>query len=360
MAQLILWLAAIGVVLGGLDHLIGNKFGLGKKFQDGFEIMPPLALSMTGIIVVAPILADWLQPLLVPVFKLFGADPAMFATIIANDMGGYPLALGLAESADMGLLAGCIIASMLGCTLTYTIPVGFGMIEKQHQDDMVQGLLIGLLTIPVGGIVGGLVAGFDTVAVLVNNIPIAVMSLLLAGGFKFAPKVVQKIVLVFCAVIRAVGLLGIIVGAFSKLTGVTVPLMKNADTLMNAMAIVAEIVIVLIGILPMLELLMRVLKKPMSLVSRLLKVNIASASGLIYTLANNIPTFSAFKDMNRRGRILNAAWMVTAAAMLGDHLGFTSGVAPAMVMPMLTGRFCAAFGGLLLAMIWTRKMKENE
>ncbi len=360
MQNIILWLAAIGVVLGGLDYLIGNKFGLGKKFEDGFEIMPPLALSMTGIIIMAPVLAEWLQPVLVPVFRLFGADPAMFATIIANDMGGYPLAMGLAEDPNMGVLAGCVIASMLGCTLTYTIPVGFGIIEQKDQDDMVQGLLVGLLTIPVGGIVGGLAAGFDPVAVLINNIPIAVLSLLLAGGFKFASKVVQKIVLGFCAIIRFVGLLGIIASCFTKLTGVAVPLMDNADTMVNAMAIVAEIVIILIGILPMLELLMRIVKKPMQALSRLLKVNDVAASGLVYTLANGVPTFTCFRQMNKRGRILNGAWLVTASAMLGDHIGYTVATTPEMLTPMLIGRTTAALCGLLLAMLWTRKMKEDE
>ena len=51
--------------------------------------MGALAMSMIGIICLAPVLADVLRPVVVPVYQFLGADPAMFVgTILANDMGG--------------------------------------------------------------------------------------------------------------------------------------------------------------------------------------------------------------------------------------------------------------------------------
>ena len=51
--------------------------------------MGSLALAMIGIICLAPVLANLLRPVVVPLYSLPGADPAMFAgTILANDMGG--------------------------------------------------------------------------------------------------------------------------------------------------------------------------------------------------------------------------------------------------------------------------------
>ena len=35
---------------GGADRLLGNRFGLGEKFEEGFRLMGPIALSMVGII----------------------------------------------------------------------------------------------------------------------------------------------------------------------------------------------------------------------------------------------------------------------------------------------------------------------
>ena len=34
MERVILWILAVGAVLGGLDLLIGNRFGLGERFEE--------------------------------------------------------------------------------------------------------------------------------------------------------------------------------------------------------------------------------------------------------------------------------------------------------------------------------------
>ena len=73
-------------------------------------------------------------------------------------MGGYSLAISLAQDHEIGLMSGCITAAMLGCTLVFSLPVGLGLIEKEDRPYFFQGLLIGLITIPVGSIVGGVTA----------------------------------------------------------------------------------------------------------------------------------------------------------------------------------------------------------
>lgn len=37
--NVILFIVAVGVILGGADKLMGNKFGLGAKFDEGFNSM---------------------------------------------------------------------------------------------------------------------------------------------------------------------------------------------------------------------------------------------------------------------------------------------------------------------------------
>ena len=61
--------------------------------------MGSLALAMSGIICLAPVIARILRPLIVPCYHFLGADPSIFAgTCVANDMGGYSLAVTLADS----------------------------------------------------------------------------------------------------------------------------------------------------------------------------------------------------------------------------------------------------------------------
>ena len=55
--DVILLIVAVGVILGGTDKLMGNRFGLGAKFEEGFQSMGGLALAVAGIVVLAPVLS---------------------------------------------------------------------------------------------------------------------------------------------------------------------------------------------------------------------------------------------------------------------------------------------------------------
>ena len=104
--EIILAIMAVFAVLGGLDRIFGSRLGLGKGFEEGILSMGSLALSMAGIICLAPVLANVLRPVVVPVYRFLGADPAMFAgTILANDTGGAALAK---ELAPMNITVNCV------------------------------------------------------------------------------------------------------------------------------------------------------------------------------------------------------------------------------------------------------------
>lgn len=105
--EIIMYIMVLFMIIGGIDKCIGNKLGLGEQFEEGIMAMGSLALSMVGIITLAPVLANLLSPIVVPVYELLGADPAMFATtLLANDMGGFALAQQLANDPQAGLFAG--------------------------------------------------------------------------------------------------------------------------------------------------------------------------------------------------------------------------------------------------------------
>jgi len=143
------------------------------------------------------------------------------------------------------------------------------------------------------------------------------------------------------------------------LTGKTVPLFENADTLMNGLEVAAGIAVVLLGILPMMELLMRALKKPLTALGRLLVMNMESASGLVCCLANPLLPMNMVKHMDRRGIVINMAWLTCAQCVFGDHLGFTAGVAPEMVGPMIVGKLTGGFVALAISIPATRKMTAS-
>ena len=54
-------------LLGALDKILGNRFGLGKEFERGFHLFAPMAFSMIGMIIISP----WIAQLLSPAFDVF-------------------------------------------------------------------------------------------------------------------------------------------------------------------------------------------------------------------------------------------------------------------------------------------------
>ena len=56
--KIIIYIMVAFAVLGALDRIIGNKFGLGEQFEEGIMAIGSLALSMVGIIALAPVIAN--------------------------------------------------------------------------------------------------------------------------------------------------------------------------------------------------------------------------------------------------------------------------------------------------------------
>ena len=143
----ITWIMAAFMLLAALDRIIGNKLGLGQEFENGIILLGTMSLSMVGMIIIAPLIAELMQPL----FSLFPSwiDPSILpSAIFANDMGGAPLAISVARDADIGAFNGMVVTSMMGCTISFTIPFGLGCIPKSIHRDMLLGLLCGIITIP--------------------------------------------------------------------------------------------------------------------------------------------------------------------------------------------------------------------
>lgn len=97
--DIIVYLVIGFLCLGAIDKLLGNKWGIGNRFTEGFMTMGSLTLAMVGIISLAPVIANILTPIITPIYGLIGADPASFPnTILALDMGGYSLATEMSQS----------------------------------------------------------------------------------------------------------------------------------------------------------------------------------------------------------------------------------------------------------------------
>lgn len=352
--ELLITVMAVFAVFGAVDRIFGNKLGLGAEFEGGIQAMGPLAMAMLGIISLAPVLAALLKPVVVPVFGFLGADPAMFAgALLACDMGGGPLAQELTTDAQAAMLGGVITGSMLGATLVFTIPAAMGILQEEDQPAMAKGILCGIITIPIGILVGGLVAGFPVLMVLRNLIPIVLIGALIALGLWRAEKVMIKGFCYFGRGVIIVITVGLTAAIVEALTGFVV--IPGMESLSAGFETVGEIAIVLAGAFPLVYTITKLLRKPLLRMGKVLGINDVAAAGLIATLANSIATLGLVKDMDSRGKVVNVAFAVSAAFVFGDHLGFTAGFAPHMLPAMILGKLAGGLTAVAVALFLTRK-----
>lgn len=352
--QILIAIMAFFAVLGGIDRILGNRFGLGQEFENGILAMGSLALAMVGIVCLAPVLAALLRPVVVPVYRLLGADPAMFAgSILACDMGGGALARELTEDVQAADLGGVITGSMLGATIVFTIPVAMGILQKSDRPAMAKGILCGIVTIPVGVLVGGLTAGFPVGMVLRNLIPIVLLAGLIALGLWKAEDAMVRGFTAFGKAVVAVVTVGLAAAIVEALTGLR--LIPGMVPISEGFATVGTIAIVLAGAFPLVLTVTKLLQKPLMKLGHLLGINDAAAAGLIASLANSIATFGMVKDMNERGKVVNIAFAVSAAFVFGDHLGFAAGFAPEILPALILGKLAGGISAVAVALVLTKK-----
>ena len=356
MSEVLLLVMAVFALIGGLDRILGNRFGLGERFEEGIAAMGSLALAMLGIICLAPVLASLLRPVVVPVFRLLGADPAMFAgSILASDMGGGALAMELTQDPQAALFGGVLCGSMLGATVVFTIPVAMGILAEADRPFLAKGILAGVVTVPVGLLVGGLVMGMPILRILGNLVPIVLIAGLIALGLWRAEDAMIKGFGIFGKGVIALITVGLAAGIFQGITGIT--LIPGLAPIEEGFLTVGAIAIVLAGAFPLVAVLTRVLQKPLLKLGITLGINDTAAAGLLASLANSIATFTLLKDMDDRGKVVNVAFAVSAAFVFGDHMGFTAGFAPEVLPAMIVAKLVGGVSAVIVA-LWLTKKKS--
>ncbi len=352
--EIIIAVMAVFAVLGALERIFGDRLGLGKAFEEGILSMGSLALAMVGVICIAPVLAKLLKPVVVPVYAFLGADAAMFAgTLLACDMGGGALALEMTTDPNAAMLGGVLCGSMLGSTVVFTVPVALGIVRESDRSALAKGILCGVVTIPLGIFVGGLVAGFPAGMILRNLVPIVLIAVLIGLGLGFAEKAMIRGFTVFGKLVTAVITLGLAAAIVESLTGFS--LIGGMAPITEGFETVGAIAIVLAGAFPLVQVITRALQKPLAALGKRLRINDTAAAGLVASLANSIATFHMLERMDERGKIVNVAFAVSAAFVFGDHLGFTAGFAPQILPAVIVGKLTGGIGAVGVALLLTRK-----
>jgi ethanolamine transporter len=227
-----------------------------------------------------------------------------------------------------------------------------GIIREEDRSFAAKGILCGIITVPLGILAGGLVAGIPALKVLRNLLPTLLPALLIALGLWKFERLIIRLFTYFGKFMTALATVGLLLALIQKFTPLVI--LRGMAPVGDAFHVVGEIAFLLAGAFPMMELISRMLRKPLMALGRKMGVNEHSVMGFLNTSVNSIATFDALEKMDSRGKVLNMAFAVSAAFVFGDHLAFTGGWNPSAIPALIVGKLAAGLTALLLALLMTR------
>ena len=347
-------------IIASIDRIFGNKLGLGKEFEKGIHMLGVMGLSMVGMIVISPLIARLSQPLIDIVANNTPIDPSLIpASLFANDMGGDLLARELALNEKIGFYNGLVVSSMMGCTISFTIPFGLGAVDKQHHKEVLLGFLCGIVTIPVGCFVGGIIAGVPMASLIVNTIPLTVLAVVIAIGLMLAPEMCIKIFGVLGKIINVIIIIGLSLGILTCLTGIA-PIKRLYTYEGDAGIIILKAAATMSGAFPLIFTVTKLLNKPLARLGKVIGINPVSAVGFVSSLASSALTFPKMPEMDKKGIVMNSAFCISGAFLLAAHLSYTLAINPEYVAPVLTGKIVAGILSILLAAFMYGRIYKNK
>ncbi|MGG5462876.1 ethanolamine utilization protein EutH [Clostridium sp. B9] len=357
MDKVVLSIIAIFFVISGFDYINNNKLGLGEKFKEGMGAMGAIAISMVGIYSFSPLIGEVIGRLLTPIGELIGIDSAIFPSMfLAIDMGALGIAENISSNIEMYWISGVIIASTLGATISFSIPLALGIIDDKYIKDLSTGLLYGIMTIPVAPFLAGIFLGVNIKVLFINMLPLLIfVGILVYGMIKFKGKTIN----VFAKlgkVIQVVSIVGLLILGFCEIIGIeSIGLILPID---EGLSVVGKIAIFLGGAYPLINLITIKFSKSLSKIGNKINLDEYSIAAFLGTLASNIILFQSFDKMKSRGRIALTAFSVSGAFVIGGQLGFVSLKTPEIINIYILTKLISGFSALLLALFLNKESKD--
>lgn len=123
----------------------------------------------------------------------------------------------------------------------------------------------------------------------------------------------------------------------------------NATLINEALHIVFQMSIIVCGSLVFCEIILRKFSNQIERVGQILNIDKYSVMGIILSFGTSIAMLPLFSKMNKKGKILNAAFSLSGAFVFGGQLGFIAGVNPNSVTWFVVVKLLAGILGLVIA-----------
>ena len=344
--------------LGLFDKMLGGRLGLMPELDRGLANMGGLAVSTVGFYSIGVSFVQNHAEAIAGAARSLPFDPSLvIGSCLAPDMGALPIAQNMAASPELAVFTGALVGGSLGMTVGYQLPVFLAAVKSDEIPDLMQGFIFGIITIPVGLAAGGLFIGLSPAVLLVNMIPVLILCALLIAAFLLSGDRTMKVLIIFGNVIRIVSF--VLFGL--SMIGLFVPEYAVVeDYLVKEMLyMVMRMIVVTCGGLVLSHLVLKYLAGPIRKAGEFLGINNESVVGLFLSCTQSLAMLPLFSSMDRRGKILNAAFSVAGAYVVGGQLAFVSSlVTSRQTSAYMACKILAGTAGVLLALLANRRMRS--
>lgn len=347
---IMLFFAALGL----LDEILGGRLGLAAEFEKGLTTMGSLALSTIGFYCIGVAAVQANAEAIAAAAKNMPFDSSLLiGCLLAPDMGALPIALKLASSQALGIFTGALVAGGLGMTVGFQLPVFLAAVQKQEVGELMRGFIYGLITLPVGLLTGGFLLGLPVITLLLNMIPVFLLCVVLIIAFLLVPDGTMKVLTAFGVGIRILSfiLFGIVIfGVFAPQWA-----MVDQELVYEMLYLIIRMVIVACGGLVISKLALQYFSAPIDVLGKHLGINRQAVIGLILSCTQSLAMLPLFSQMDRKGKILNAAFSVSGAYLVGGQMAFTATLIPPSAVPAyMINKAVAGALAVLLASLFER------
>lgn len=294
---------------GLLDEILGGKLGLMPNFEKGLATMGGLAMSTVGFYAIGVTYVQTHAEAIAEAAKHMPFDPALIPScLLAPDMGALGMAQKLAATPALAAFTGAMVAGSLGMTVGYQLPVFLAAVRKDEIGELMRGFIFGLIAIPSGLAVGGLMLGLPVRQLFFNMIPVLVLCMVLIAAFVLVPALTMKIMIFLGNAIRIFSFLLFGVAVF----GIFMPkyaVVENA-LIEEMLFMVLRMVIAACGGLVLSQVALKRLQKPIQRIGAVLGIKEEAVVGLFLSFIQSLAMLPLFSKMDKRGKVLNAAFSV--------------------------------------------------
>lgn len=392
--QIIIWIIMICAVLGVIGAIRDDSKGIGREFMVAFEQLGIIFIPFAGMLAAMPYIEKFILTVFGKLFELIGADIAVAGALItAPDMGGYQLTNALAGSTETWIMA-VFVSYLSGPIVSYSIPLGFSIIDKRDHKYFGLGIMAGILSIPFGVFVSTILLKLtdtpvrDTISnntlsdanllyswgqIWINMLPIIVFCVVLALLLRFFMDLMVKAFLVFgrgleiaIKIVLVISIVEYFTGFFTMILGGYgfAPIIADEADQFRALENAGYIVLMLAGAYPMIYLIKKYFGHALQVIGSKFGFTSIGSIGIFATWAEQLAMFGILKKMPPVDKVKVTAFSVCGSWMLGAHISFTANFQPNLLVIILAGKLIGACIAVLiaikLAVPMAKKFEERD